>query len=496
MKRIHPLFSLLSLTFAALIFAGLVFIMWRNGNMLFSPGHLSGKSLTGVLLGGFASHAEFESQCQRCHAPLETTQDVLCMDCHTKVEEQILDLIGTHGRIEDVNQCAACHPDHKGMTYDSTLPAMQKFDHSVADFSLKWHQLDYDRARIACTACHSFVGGFSVSSDKCAECHAVHDQTFALQHIQDFGENCLDCHDGHDRMTSFDHSQSAFPLLGKHALVACADCHRISLSVAAPLTRSFESTPFKCHECHAEPQSHLGLFGVDCADCHTPEAWVPAGWQGFIFEHTAETSGFSLERHAVDFEGMAIVCTNCHIGGVQGIDLQTCITCHSNGDQNLTFMNEHTNQFGFACLDCHDGVDRMSDFNHAQFFPLDGAHAELICQTCHQDQAYLDAPTECVGCHAEPEVHAGDFGQQCQFCHTVTAWQPAELQVHSFPLDHGEQGEVACQTCHPDKYVEYTCYGCHDHQPDPIRQSHVRENISLEALPSCVECHPTGERSK
>ena len=60
MKRIHPLFSLLSLSFALILFAGLGFIVWRNGSLLFSPGELSAVNLAGMALGGFASHADFE----------------------------------------------------------------------------------------------------------------------------------------------------------------------------------------------------------------------------------------------------------------------------------------------------------------------------------------------------------------------------------------------------------------------------------------------------
>lgn len=66
--------------------------------------------------------------------------------------------------------------------------------------------------------------------------------------------------------------------------------------------------------------------------------------------------------------------------------------------------------------------------------------------------------------------------------------------MHDFPLDHGGQGEVACETCHSASYTQYTCYGCHEHQPEEIRQEHSEENIDLEALQSCAECHPDGRK--
>src|SRR3990172_8666752 len=225
MKRIHPLFSLLSLGFALILFAGLGFIVWRNGNLLFSPGELSAVNLTGMALGGFTSHAEFEMECQLCHAPLETTQDVLCEECHTHIREQIDSQEGTHGKIPGVNRCADCHPDHSGKAFNAVEPAMEKFDHALVSFSLARHQLDYDQTRMDCTACHETDQGFTTSLEKCAQCHAAHDPSFLEQHIQDFGESCLECHDGHDRMTGFDHAQSGFPLDGAHAPASCADCH-------------------------------------------------------------------------------------------------------------------------------------------------------------------------------------------------------------------------------------------------------------------------------
>jgi len=155
-------------------------------------------------------------------------------------------------------------------------------------------------------------------------------------------------------------------------------------------------------------------------------------------------------------------------------------------------MAEHQAQYGPACVDCHDGVDRMANFDHANFFPLNGVHANLECEECHANQVFRGTPQLCVECHAEPEIHAGFFGVQCQNCHTEKAWAPARMTVHDFPLDHGGQGTIECQTCHPSTYVDYTCYGCHDHQPDEIRTSHLEAGVSLEELPNCTKCHPTG----
>jgi mono/diheme cytochrome c family protein len=103
-------------------------------------------------------------------------------------------------------------------------------------------------------------------------------------------------------------------------------------------------------------------------------------------------------------------------------------------------------------------------------------------------------PHECSACHEEPTVHAARFGLQCARCHDLISWTPALLTRHTFLLDHGDEGPVACQTCHTENYVTHTCYECHDHQPDEMGQVHRDEGI-LE-FESCVECHPTGREGE
>lgn len=99
-------------------------------------------------------------------------------------------------------------------------------------------------------------------------------------------------------------------------------------------------------------------------------------------------------------------------------------------------------------------------------------------------------PHECRACHEEPELHAEQFGLNCSRCHTLEAWKPALLTRHTFMLDHGDEGKVACETCHTETYSEHTCYGCHDHEPEQMRVAHVEEEIP--EFERCVECHPTG----
>jgi hypothetical protein len=173
---------------------------------------------------------------------------------------------------------------------------------------------------------------------------------------------------------------------------------------------------------------------------------------------------------------------------------QVCEACHTLRD--APFMDEHTRVLGDACLECHDGKDRMAGFDHASVFPLDGKHQALDCAECHANFQFAGTPSQCGACHAEPEVHAGYFGTDCQRCHSTSAWTPAKLTGHTFPLDHGEEGELACQTCHPASYPQYTCYECHEHQAEAIAQEHNEEGISTEELAQCADCHPSGREEE
>jgi mono/diheme cytochrome c family protein len=103
----------------------------------------------------------------------------------------------------------------------------------------------------------------------------------------------------------------------------------------------------------------------------------------------------------------------------------------------------------------------------------------------------LDDPDhQCVACHEEPDLHAGVFGVQCARCHTISAWSPAYLTLHTFILDHGENESKSCETCHISNYPDYTCYGCHDHQVEDMETVHLAEQIS--DITQCADCHPTG----
>ncbi len=404
--RASPLFSPVSIAFTVIFVIAFGIITWLLGGIGFSPGPVSAKSLPGVVMNNTHSHADFESNCSLCHQPLKSTQAALCMNCHTDIASQVNTHTGLHGKIPAVDQCASCHAEHKGRSFDPTQAAILNFDHNVTGFSLS----------------------------------------------------------------------------GKHGQIACDQCHT---------NNRFNQAGADCVSCHQEPQVHAGMFGTGCQACHSNVAWQPASFQGKVFNHAS--TNFSLALHATDYNGKAITCTACHQGDVtqSATQTQTCIACH--GGHDPSFMQQHLAMFGPQCMTCHDGVDRLHGFTHQAAFPLTGAHASLQCDACHTNRHFRNTPVACASCHQEPQIHAGFFGQRCDYCHTTTAWQPALLIEHTFPLDHGGQGEVPCASCHSGKYTDYTCYACHAHQPQEITTSHAPLNLTPERLAVCTDCHLNGK---
>ena len=93
----------------------------------------------------------------------------------------------------------------------------------------------------------------------------------------------------------FDHAKTGYPLVGRHAALACASCH---VQPATKVHLKFA----RCADCHKDP--HRGVFKTqDCKACHKETGFV-----GGTFDHSKETR-FPLEgKHA------PLACASCHKG--------------------------------------------------------------------------------------------------------------------------------------------------------------------------------------
>jgi hypothetical protein len=328
-KQIQLLFSPLGILAAVLLTSGLAVGVYKVAAHR-SPGPLTAVHSQNEPLGGYAAHAEFEQECQHCHAPVHCITEDRCQSCHIEIAEQRVEAIGLHGILPGTSECQSCHIEHQGRDAQITVFAFKNVDHeALAGFSLVNHQTNYD------------------------------------------GE------------------------------------------------------PIDCHSCH-----QLGDYGAEALDC---------------------------------------------------------IDCHTNED--AAFTTTHITYYGTDCASCHDGHTQLANFDHNQIFPLEGQHANAACETCHVNQVFKGTPQACVACHEQPDIHDGSFGDDCARCHTATAWSPAELRYHSFPLDHGTDGQQECQVCHATSYTHYPCEACHE--TAETRSAHTEE-YTQETYENCLACHPDG----
>ncbi|HEX4954153.1 MAG TPA: hypothetical protein VF017_12245 [Thermoanaerobaculia bacterium] len=496
------------------------------------------QELAGRITAGRGLHARSDHRaCERCHIehqgasfeliwwgeagmaafdhrlaghPLEGAHAALaCRSCHraekiagrARLEAQGIDPARTFLGL--ARACAACHQDpHRGQfeSRDCTSCHGQQswkpaagFDHAGTAFPLTGRHRGLDCAR--CHATATVAGGPAVRwrgvATGCKSCHQD-------PHANRFGPRCESCHgtESWQRIDtgSFDHSRTRYPLLGKHRVVACEDCH------AAGKPRQMAGFE-RCATCHADP--HGGQLtsradGGECGACHSEKGFRPSTFD--LADHRATT--YPLEgAHA------KVACGACHtpqspaalqaagvalrFAGTPPATLQRfrftstrCPDCHRDPHAGETAKVEDET----GCLSCHALASwREVRFDHARTgFLLEGAHRAPPCRDCHPagetatgatELRFAGAARECAGCHQDP--HAGQFTltaspKQCTACHGLETWRAVGFlhdRDSSFRLE-GAHRAVACQGCHPvetrdgRRVVRYrplaaTCADCH-----------------------------------
>lgn len=397
------------------------------------------QTLSFGLIGG---HQDLE--CSACHRGARTALALQsapsrCLACHAEDDVHA-------GRLGQ--ECDSCHTPQTW--------AEARLDHRLTGFDLVGSHTEAD-----CLGCHIDRRWSGIPTD-CAGCHQEQDP-----HAGQFATGCDACHAPTEwSEIHFDHQTSPYPLVGAHIEASCDSCHAGGRYVGTPTT---------CLACHASDDRHGGQFEQDCSACHRPTRWADV-----TFDHSR--TAFSLVG-----SHLQAACSTCHAGGKYVGTPTSCVDCHASDDK-------HNGQFGQDCSACHRAT-RWSDvtFDHNRSgFPLTGAHRSVMCQKCHEGGSFSGTPTACSACHGEPSVHRGLFGLNCAACHTTSAWLPASFSgPHTFPMNHGDAGGQ-CSTCHPSGYTEYTCYGCHKHDPAEIEKKHREEGIS--DFSDCTRCHPTGNK--
>jgi len=377
------------------------------------------------------AHASLEgaSNCQKCHEAGRKVTPEKCLTCHQPIAQRIREQRGVHKGVTD---CVKCHVDHAGVDGELRPFDTKTFSH----FAVTGFALDGKHAPLACNACHK-VRSFLTTSPLCVTCHEdVHKGTL--------GTKCETCHPTamafKDAKTAFDHSVTAFPLLGAHKTVTCAECHR---------SDDYRVPRFSCAGCHKTP--HPPAVSSACATCHSVE-----NWHTKKFDH--DTTAFPLKG-----EHAKVPCESCHKQPATKVKppSATCGACH---------VDAHKGEFPKDCKSCHVETGwKNAPFDHqantASHFALAGGHAGMACAACHTNVAasaalppakkvvdFRGQKIACASCHAD--VHQGELGSSCESCHTATSFAvTAFTHPGAAAFYAGQHAGVACEKCHRNPAV-------------------------------------------
>ena len=241
-----------------------------------------------------------------------------CNDCHVgqTLKGLASDCYACH-KSDDIHEgkngrdCGSCH--------DVFNWTQSTFDHSTTGFRLLGAH-----DSLVCEECHKKNLSDPIP-DTCAGCHQDD------PHKAQLGNQCEDCHNNDSWTASvrFDHDLIEFPLLGRHGILECNECHA---------SAAFHDAGDTCIDCHGKDDVHKGGLGSACETCHNP-----IGWIGTAFDHDNQTAFPLMGSH------VQVACESCHrpsdAFGADGI--RPCGECHQRDDK-------HGGRFGEDCGRCHN----------------------------------------------------------------------------------------------------------------------------------------------
>ena len=359
-------------------------------------------------------HGNLGAACADCHSP-SAWKDVR-FD-HTATAHYAL--TGRHAKVP----CAGCHVEQRYQNTANTCVGCHAADdkhHGTngrecqdCHTASKWSEVSFDHlartrfplrgghAGLMCESCHA---GDKVGKKLPADCQGCHAKDDA--HDGRNGVQCANCHRVTDwKDVTFDHARDAhFALNGAHANLECKSCHTRPVADAR--------LPEECAGCHAAEDAHQGRLGEACASCHGEVGWKTA----VRFDHGL-TQFPLLGKHA------DVACGNCHATKAFRDAPQKCIDCHAADDA-------HERRLGTDCAMCHNPGDWtrwVFEHDARTHFRLDGAHANLSCDSCHRaatrSGGMVKLATTCGSCHRNDDIHHGEFGQQCERCHVTDSFR-------------------------------------------------------------------------
>lgn len=192
--------------------------------------------------------------------------------------------------------------------------------------------------------------------------------------------------------------------------------------------------------------------GTACTACHSTESWSPLRSDP-SFDHRTD-AGFVLDGRHED-----VSCSGCHedlvFESASPARSDDCASCH---------LDVHLGTPTRTCAECHTTSsfrDPAPGVVHPADFPLEGAHLQTTCESCHSDDlggAFAPLDRDCMSCHAGDYLtaflvdhQALGFSTDCTECHTT-------LDFRDVPFDHftisggfelrGQHRGIECTTCH------------------------------------------------
>ena len=207
------------------------------------------------------SHLEGMANCTKCHILGEKVSNEKCLACHTELKVRIDLKKGYHSSAEvKGKQCASCHNDHHGVSFQILRFDKDKFNHILTGY-----KLEGAHSSKKCADCHkaAFISDSKIKAKKfsylglnteCLGCHAdYHQKTLSV--------NCADCHnaDKFNPASKFSHTRAKFQLTGKHEHLACADCHKTSIKNGVKFQEFKGVQATNCTNCHKDV--HQNKFG-------------------------------------------------------------------------------------------------------------------------------------------------------------------------------------------------------------------------------------------
>ncbi|MEW6600704.1 MAG: hypothetical protein AB1499_07015 [Nitrospirota bacterium] len=342
------------------------------------------------------------------------------------------------------------------------------------------------------------IEGHQELENNCMKCHTVF--------LGTPGEKCVVCHKPADigRITTagvpietisgrqkaaFHHLFSADTCLTCHPDHKGRDAAKTDRRFSHELLKGVDMK--KCSTCHKGPDDNIHQKNrQECSQCHTDEKWRPA-----IFDH-ARYFRFDKE-HGAD-------CASCHPNN--NYREYTCYGCHEHSPEKIRQEHEKVKIYSYQhCTICHLSGDKEETKGLLQSIKDRHASANTIksgasLQPGSNSPAYNESLkgisiSNCISCHRSPFDKLHQAGNRnCSECHSTDRWRPAAVdhaRYFRFDKDH----LVPCATCHTNNnYKEYTCYGCHEHSPDKIRQDH--EKVKIYSYQNCTLCHLSGDKEE